>query len=111
MKLTTKLIRAKSDFDYGRNTSLAYMGVFFSFATLMEVTHTPRVWYFILIPIALVLTWAWGMFLRKINFRRRENDFYNEQNRILMELHKNLKNETTGNSKCKPADISELDDA
>jgi hypothetical protein len=95
MKLTTKLIRAKSDFDYGKNNGLGYVSVILSFATLMEVTKTDRIWYVILIPAALVITWVWGMFLRKINFRRRENDFYNEQNRILMDLKKSL-NETIG---------------
>jgi hypothetical protein len=93
MKLTNKLIQAKTDFDYGRNNGLNYVAVLLQLATFVEVIHLNRMWYFVLIPAGISITWLLGFVLRKINFRVRENEFLNSQNKTLMEIKKSVKHE------------------
>ena len=91
MKTTSKIIRAKSDFDYGRANGLNYVAILIQLATFIEVVKLNRIWYAILIPTGLLITWLWGLFLRKINFRKREVTFINNENPQLMEIHKIIK--------------------
>ena len=86
MKLTSRLIRAKTDFDYGRNNGLGYVAMFIQLATFIEVVKLDRVWYFILIPTGIILTWALGLTLRKVNFRKRENEFILKENPQIIAL-------------------------
>lgn len=90
MKLTTRLIRAQVDFEYGKNKGLGYIAIFIQFATFIEVLKVNRLWYLILIPSAITATWLWGVFLRKINYRKREIDFINHENPMLSEIHKSI---------------------
>ena len=92
LKTTTKLIRAKSDFDYGRANGLNYVATIIQFATFVEVIHLNRLWYFVLVPSAVLSTWLWGKLLRKINFRKRESNFINEENPYVMEIREAVKN-------------------
>jgi hypothetical protein len=91
LKTTTKLIRVKSDFDYGRANGLNYIAIVLQLATFIEVVKLDRIWYAILIPSGMILTWIWGMILRKINFRKRESSFINQENPEIMEIHKTIK--------------------
>lgn len=91
MKLTNKIIQAKTDFDYGRNNGLNYIMVILQLATFVEVIKLNRLWYLILIPLGVFVTWLLGYLLRKINFRIRENEFLNEQNKTIMEIRNSLK--------------------
>lgn len=91
MKLTSKLIRAKSDFDYGKMNGLNYIAILIQLATFIEVVKLNRKWYIILIPTGLLLTWLWGVILRKINFRKRESNFMNEENPMIVDIHKAIK--------------------
>ncbi len=86
------LIKIKFDFDYGRNNGLNYVAFIIQLATLIEVLKINRIWYVILLPTAMILTWLWGYILRHINFRRREMDLYNEQNDIMIGLKNKLIN-------------------
>lgn len=92
MKFTTKLIEAKFDFDYGVANGLRYIQILLSFGTFFEIiklhTNISRVWYFIIVPIGLGITYIYGKYLRKINFRKRESAFIAEQNKYLMEIYK-----------------------
>lgn len=89
--LMDRVVAVKSDFDYGKNNGLGYVAVLMSFATLMEVTKTPRIWYFVLVPLGLLLTWFWGYVLRKTYFRKKENEILNRQNERFIEMHEMLK--------------------
>lgn len=91
MKASTKLIRILVDFEYGKNKGLGYIAILVQFATFIEVTKIGRVWYFVLIPTGVILTWCWGMFLRKINFRKRETDFINNENPMITGIYKAVK--------------------
>jgi hypothetical protein len=91
LKTTTRLIRVKSDFDYGRANGLNYIAIVLQLATFIEVVKLNRIWYVILIPSGMILTWIWGMILRKINFRKRESSFINQENPEFMEIHKTIK--------------------
>jgi hypothetical protein len=95
MKLTTKFIKAKADFDYGKNNGLAYLQIVFGFATLFEVLKITeglsRWWYCLFVPVLIIGSYLWGRYLRKINFRKREVSFINNENPEIMDLHKNLK--------------------
>lgn len=93
MKTSTRLIRAKSDFDYGRANGLNYIAIILQLATFIEVVKLNRVWYAILIPAGILLTWLWGLLLRKINFRKRESNFINQENPMILDLHNSIKNE------------------
>ena len=91
MKLTSRLIRAKSDFDYGKANGLNYIAILIQLATFIEVVKLNRTWYFILIPAGILLTWLWGKLLRKVNFRKRESVFITEENPIFVEIHNSVK--------------------
>ena len=91
MKLTTKLIRAKADFDYGKANGLNYIAILIQLATFIEVVKLDRTWYFILIPTGMLLTWVWGVLLRKLNFRKRETTFINQENPMIVEIHNSIK--------------------
>jgi hypothetical protein len=95
MKLTTKLIQSLVDFEYGKAKGLGYVQILLSFGTFFEVIKLKydisRWWYVIIIPVALVMTWLWGRFLRKIKFREREASFITEQNKYLMKIHNRIK--------------------
>lgn len=96
MKTTTKLIRAKSDFDYGKANGLNYIATLIQLATFIEVVKLNRLWYVILIPTGLLFTWLWGILLRKINFRKRESNFINEENPMIVDIYKKtMKNNKT----------------
>ena len=91
MKTTTKLIKAKFDFDYGRANGLNYIAILLQLATFIEVVKLNRTWYFILIPAGVLLTWLWGILLRKVNFRKRETTFINQENPMFVEIHNSVK--------------------
>ena len=94
MKITTKIIRIKSDFDYGRANGLNYIATLIQLATFIEVIKLNRLWYIVFIPSGLFFTWLWGLILRRINFRKRESTFINQENPQLMDIHKAIKNES-----------------
>jgi hypothetical protein len=93
MKLMDKLIRAKSDFDYGRTNGLNYIAIFIQLATFIEVVKLDRVWYFIIIPTGLIATYLWGLLLRKLNVRKRENLFITKENPIITGIYKTITDE------------------
>ena len=90
MKTTTKIIRIKTDFDYGINNGLRYVGLVIQFGSFAEIIRLTmqfnRFWYFILLPVGLACTWIWGRFLRKKEFRRREAEFISQENTYLMKI-------------------------
>lgn len=91
MKPVTRIIRILTDFDYGKAKGLGYISFIIWFATFIEVTKIDRKWNFIIVPLAFVLTWLWGVFLRKIKFRKRETDFITDENEKLKEIFKKIK--------------------
>ncbi len=91
MKLTTKLIRAKSDFDYGRNNGFSYLFAVMQFAIFIKIFKLSTTWYYIVIPLFFAITWLWGVILRRINFRKRESSFINNENPEMMDIYKAIK--------------------
>jgi hypothetical protein len=90
MKLN-RLIKAKSDFDYGRANGLNYIATLIQLATFIEVIKLNRIWYFVLIPLGMVGTWLWGLILRRINFRKIESNIVNQENPMIVDIHKAIK--------------------
>jgi len=86
-----RLIKAKSDFDYGRANGLNYIATLIQLATFIEVIKLNRIWYFVLIPAGILGTWLWGLILRKINFRKRESNIVNQENPMIVEIHKSIR--------------------
>jgi hypothetical protein len=91
MKVLDKIVRVKSDFDYGRNNVLGYVATIVQFSIFIKVFHLPKIWYLIIIPPMFILTWLWGLILRKINFRKKESTIINAENPQIMDIHKSIK--------------------
>lgn len=91
MKFTNRIIRAKSDFDYGKANGLNYIATLIQLATFIEVIKLNRLWYIVLIPCGLLFTYLWGLLLRRINFRKRENIFITNENPMIVDIHKSIK--------------------
>lgn len=86
-----RIIRAKSDFDYGRANGLNYIATLIQLATFIEVIKLNRIWYVVLIPVGILGTWVWGLILRKINFRKIESNIVNQENPIIIDIYKSTK--------------------
>jgi len=93
-KITTNLIKAKVDFDYGYQNGSRYIQVLLSFGTFFEVlkmnTGISRLWYFFIVPFGIFATWIWGKYLTKFKVREREATYIAEQNRYMMDVHKKI---------------------
>jgi hypothetical protein len=94
MKLSTKIIKRKVEFDYGIQNGLRYIQILMAFGTFFEVlklnTGISRIWYFIVVPVGLLSTWILGKLLMKYNLRKREVDYIAKQNNYLMDIHKKI---------------------
>lgn len=89
MKLD-KLIRIKSDFDYGRANGLGYVSTLMQIAIFVKIFRLDRAWYLILIICGVFGTWILGFVLRKINFRKRESNIVNAENPMIVDIHKSI---------------------
>lgn len=67
------------------------MATVMQFAIFIKIFNLNKLWYFIVIPVFFILTWAWGLLLRKLNFRKRESTFINEENPQITEIVKAVK--------------------
>lgn len=91
MKILPLIIKIKVDFDYGKNNGLVYIATLIQLATFIEVIQLSRWWYFILIPTGIVVTYSWGLILRKSNLRKLETDYINDENRAITEIRNSIK--------------------
>jgi hypothetical protein len=91
MNLIPKIIKFKVDFDYGKNNGLVYIATLIQLATFIEVIQLSRWWYFILIPSGIIVTYLWGLILRKSNIRKMETDYINDENRAITEIRNSIK--------------------